>query len=197
VAGVVLAAGESRRMGQGPPKQLLPFGGEPLVRRVVRVALASSLHEVIVVVGHAAADVVQALVGLPVRSVTNADYTEGQSTSVKAGLEAVALDADAAMFIPVDQPLITRELIDRLVSTYSRTRAAVVLPTHAGRRGAPVLFDRTLFPELAQITGDAGGRQILDRHADRIVSVPLDDPAPLLDIDTPETYDDLLRRSRV
>lgn len=191
-----MAAGESTRMGTGPPKQLLPFEGEPLVRRVVRVALASSLHEVIVVLGHAAADVRQALAGLPVRSVTNPDYAQGQSTSVKAGLEAVAPSADAAMFIPVDQPLVTAELIDRLIATYSRTRAAVVLPTHAGRRGSPVLLDRYLFPELAQITGDVGGRQILDRHADRMVTVPLEDPAPLLDINTPEAYDELLCRSR-
>jgi molybdenum cofactor cytidylyltransferase len=196
VAGVVLAAGESRRMGQGPPKQLLSFEGEPLVRRVARVALASSLDEVIVVVGHAAADVRQALAALSVRTVTNPDYAAGQSTSVKVGLENVAPTADAAMFIPVDQPLITPRFIDRLVSAYSRTRAAIVLPTHAGRRGAPVLLDRTLFLELAKITGDAGGRQILDRYTDRIVSVPLEDPAPLLDIDTPEAYDELLRRSR-
>jgi len=186
----VLAAGESRRMGQ--PKQLLPFEGEPLVRRVARRALASRLAEVIVVVGHVAEAVRQTLTGLDVRIVENPAYRQGQSTSVIAGLEALAPQSDAAMFLMADQPFLDASLINRIIETYEETGGLILVPTYKGRRGSPVLFDRSLFDELHQITGDEGGRQVLRRHPQAIVCVPLDSERPLLDIDTPEGYRRLL-----
>jgi len=189
---VLLAAGESTRMGEGRVKQLLPFGGEPLVRRVVAAALASRLCELIVVVGFAGERVRRALAGLDVHLVENPHFREGQSTSVKAGLAAVAPTADGALFLPVDQPFLTSAIIDQIIEAYQQTRAPIVLPAFQGRRGMPVLFDRSLFPELARITGDEGGRQIVRRHPDKVVSVPLDSEHPLLDIDTAEDYSRLL-----
>lgn len=193
VSGLLLAAGESTRMGEGPPKQLLAFDGEPLVRRMARQALASRLSEVIVVVGFAGGEVQQALAGLDVRTIDNPEYAEGQSTSVKAGLEAVDPAADAAMFIPIDQPFLTSTVIDQLISAYENRGGPVVLPVYQERRGAPVLIDRSLFPELAQITGDEGGRQLLRRHPDQVVTVSLDSQRPLLDIDTHDDYQQLRR----
>ncbi len=186
MAGVLLAAGPSSRLGGRLPKQLLPFEGEPLVRRMARRALASGLAELVVVVGHRGAEVEGALAGLAVRIVQNPDYRDGQSTSVKAGLAAVAPDAEAALFIPVDQPHLTAEVIDRILAAYRATGAPVVVPAFQGRRGAPVLWDRGCFPSLAAITGDQGARQILGRFADRIATVELADERPLLDLDTPE-----------
>lgn len=192
VSGVLLAAGESSRMDEGQVKQLLPVGSEPLVRRVAREAVASRLSEVIVVVGFAADDVRQALAGLDVRIIDNPGYGEGQSTSVKAGLAVIEPTADAALFIPADQPFLTSAIIDRLIATYQESGGPIVLPVYQERRGAPVLLDRSLFPELSRITGDEGGRQLVRRQPDKVIAVVLDSEKPLLDIDTAEDYRQLL-----
>lgn len=191
VSGVVLAAGPSRRFGDDPPKQLVLIDGQPLVRRVVRQALESHLSEVIVVVGKAAAKVERVVADLPVRVVHNPLYRQGQSTSVKVGLENVEEGASGAMFVPVDQPGLAAAIIDALIDRYQQSEALIVLPTFAGRRGAPALIDRTLFPDLAGISGDTGGRQIFAAFEDRLVELPLESDLPLRDLDTPADLRDL------
>ncbi|MEM7352377.1 MAG: nucleotidyltransferase family protein, partial [Acidobacteriota bacterium] len=183
VAGIVLAAGSSTRFAGDRPKQLLELKGEPFVRRVAQAALAADLHPVIVVLGHAAEDVSTTLHGLDVRQVVNPDYTQGQSTSVRAGLTQVTDGSHAAIFLPADQPLLSSTLIGRLVATYRRTGAPIVVPTHGSRRGAPVLFDHALFGELEQLKGDTGGRAVLPRYASELVEVEVDDPRELADVD--------------
>lgn len=184
VSGVVLAAGSSRRFGDQPTKQLVDIDGEPLVRRVVGRVLRSQLSEVIVVVGRAASEVESACQDLEVRTVFNPRFEEGQSLSVRAGLAAVDSRADAAMFIPVDQPDLTPQVLDALIDCYGRTRGPIVVPTYRGQRASPVLFDRSLFGELAGLVGDAGGRQLFPAHHGEIVEVPLTSAAPLRDLDT-------------
>ncbi len=183
VSGVVLAAGRSTRFAGPVPKQLALVEGEPLVRRTARRALASRLAEVLVVVGFAADEVRAALAGLPVRIVENPDFATGQSSSVRAGLAAVEAGAGAAMFLPADQPRLSAEAIDRIVAKWEATSGPIVVPTFQGRRGAPVVFDRALFPELATIAGDEGGRQLFPRHEGEIVEVPLPSAEPLSDLD--------------
>lgn len=194
VSGVVLAAGSSSRFEGDRPKQLWPLDGEALVRRVVRTARASSLSEVWVVLGHAAAEVASEIADFGVRTVINPSYREGQSTSVQAGLARVAPGSSAALFIPADQPYLTRALIDRLIATYRETGRSIVVPSCQGRRGAPVLFDRRLFPELEELEGDVGGRAVLLHHAAEIAEVVLDDPLELADVDT---FQDLRRLRQV
>ena len=199
VSGIVLAAGASRRMDAGPPKQLRELSGEPLVRRVVKAALASRLGEVVVVLGHAAKEVAGALAGLEVPTVDNPDHRRGQSTSVRAGLAAIDPGAGAALFMPADQPLLSCRLIDRLIGTYRRDGGPIVVPTWEGRRGSPTLFDRSLFFELERLTGDTGGRSLLPRYRASIIEVPVDDPEELADVDTESDLrrleKELLRRS--
>ncbi len=190
VSGVLLAAGPSERFGQDPPKQLATLGGETLVRRAARQALRSRLSQVLVVVGWASQRVRAALEGLAVEVVENRRFAEGQSSSVRVGLAAVSEAAAAAVFVPVDQPALTAALIDDLIDLWRRSGGAIVVPSHANRRGAPVLFDRSLFAELAHIHGDQGGRQLFARHADRIIELRLADGGPLVDVDT---LDDLRR----
>lgn len=156
----------------------------PLLRRVVRSALESRLHEVVVVLGHAAAEVSEAIADLPCRLVENVDSRLGQSTSVRCGLETIAPQSQAAMFIPADQPLLSIALINRLVEVYQETGGPIVLPTHEGRRGAPVVFDRSLFCELERLEGDTGGRSVLPRYRSEIIEVPTSDPWELADVDT-------------
>lgn len=191
VWGVLLAAGKSVRLGEGRVKQLLPFHGEPLVRRTARTALASHLSELVVVVGYAGDAVREALAGLDVRIVDNPDYRAGQSTSVKAGLAAVDPAADSVVFIPVDHPFLTTSVIDQLIAAFAETGGPIVVPAYRGQRGAPVLLGRSVFPELAEITGDEGGRQLFEQYGDKIVTVPLNSQRPLRDIDTPADYRDL------
>jgi molybdenum cofactor cytidylyltransferase len=191
VAGIILAAGPSTRFGDDLPKQLLQLGGEPLVRRAARRALESNLIDVIVVVGHRAREVTAALGVLPLQVVANPDFGEGQSTSVRRGLAEVRPDATAVMFIPADQPFLTRKVIDRLIAAHEKTGAPIVVPVFDDQRGAPVLFDSSLFPELAHLTGDTGGRQLFLRYPDKILEVPITSPKPLQDIDTEEDWERL------
>ena len=190
VSGVVLAAGASSRLRGGVPKQLLELGGETLLRRVVKAALASRLSEVVVVLGPSRRAVGEPLAGLAARTVENPDSCRGQSTSVRAGLAAIAPEAGAALFVPADQPLLSTDLVDRLVAAWEATGGPIVVPVCGGRRGAPSLFDRSLFFELKQLEGDTGGRGVLPRYRSSIVEVPVDDPLELADVDTEA---DLLR----
>ena len=183
VSGVILAAGPSRRFGIDPPKQLARIEGETLVRRVVRQAVGSALMELILVTGLAADAVAAAVEGLDVRVVVNPRYLEGQSTSVKAGLARVGNFVDAAMFLPVDQPHLTAEVIDVLIECYRKTRALIVVPAYEGRRGAPVVIDRSLFDVLSQIEGDEGGRQIFQTFEADLVECPLTSASALRDVD--------------
>lgn len=187
VSSVLLAAGRSERFGAGfgdLPKQLAEFRGEPLVRRAARTALAADFSEVLVVTGYHAEAVEAALQGLDVTFVRNSDWEEGQSTSVKAGLARVDPASQAALFMPCDQPLLTPEILDRILGVYRETGGLIVVPIHGDRRGSPVLLDRSLFPELAQITGDTGGRQVIRRYPNAVVEVTLESEGPLVDVDT-------------
>lgn len=187
VAAIVLAAGGSARMGQ--PKQLLPVDGQPMVRRVTAAACATNLKQVVVVVGAQADAVRQALVSLTVDVVVNESWAEGMSTSVQAGLSALAPGIQAVLIILADQPGLTPELISTLVARYHATRAAIVAPFYQGQRGNPVLFDRSLFDELGAIRGDQGGRMLILHHERALERVEINDPSVLLDVDTRQDYE--------
>ncbi|MGD8626447.1 MAG: nucleotidyltransferase family protein, partial [Anaerolineae bacterium] len=162
VAAVVLAAGRAARMGQ--LKQLLPVAGEPMVRRVVGAVCAAGLAQVVVVVGAQAGAVTGALADLAVDVAYNERWREGMSSSLRAGLEALRPEVEAALIVLADQPGLTPGLLHKLVDHYRATQAPIVAPFYGGRRGNPVLFDRELFPELGDVAGDRGGRQLLGRY---------------------------------
>jgi molybdenum cofactor cytidylyltransferase len=191
VVALILAAGAATRMGR--PKQLLDWGGRPLVRVVAEHALAARLDRVLIVVGAARADVAAALAGLPLEIVANPAYAEGQSSSLRAGVAALGPEVAAALVLLGDQPFVTQAIIERLVGEWRTSGAAVVAPSYAGQRGNPVLFARTIFPELLAIGGDQGARGVLAADPARVRLVPFDDPRPLADIDTPEDYIRLVR----
>jgi molybdenum cofactor cytidylyltransferase len=172
------------------------FLGEPLVRRQARTLLAAPFSEVLVVAGHAAERVVEALAGLPVNIVDNPRYRQGQSTSVAAAVERLAATSAAALFVPCDQPLLTAAVLGRLIWAFRRTGAPIVVPAFRGRRGAPVLFARHFFAALAGLEGDVGGRQLLGRYADQVATVALDEEEALWDADTAEDLERLRRLAR-
>jgi molybdenum cofactor cytidylyltransferase len=186
IAGIVLAAGSSSRLGR--PKQLLAFRGRPLLEHTLAVVAAAQLDEVVVVLGGSAEAITEAVALHGARPVVNPDYRDGQSTSLRVGLAAVEDRADAAVFILGDQPLQQAEVIDAVIETYRRTQAPIVLPSYKGTRGNPVLFDRALFPLLHGLTGDQGARPILRARADLVTEVPVAADAPPADIDTWDDY---------
>ena len=186
VAAIVLAAGESRRFGQ--PKQLLPVGDKTMIQHVVDVVLDSPLDQVIVVLGCRAAEIGASIARRPVQVVVNQEWRAGLSSSVRAGLAAVKPEVDAALFVLADQPGITTEVIAKLVERYRETRAPIVVPTHRGQRGNPVLFARSLFAELMRVKGDQGGRQLIAEHEDELEEVEMETEAIFADIDTAKDY---------
>jgi 4-nitrophenyl phosphatase len=192
VSAIILAAGPSSRFGQ--PKQLLDWGGVPLVAHIARIALAADLEPVIVVLGSDAPALRTALAGSPVTVLMNWRWQDGLSTSVRTGLAALPPEAEAVLLLQCDQPLVTPGLIRDLVERQSETSASIVYPTHDGNRGTPVLFTRELFGELAAVEGDQGGRAILGQHQDDIATVEVADPDLLADADTPSDYDRLKQR---
>ena len=194
VTGIVLAAGEGTRLGGG--KQLLPFAGKTLLECVVDTALASSLQQLVVVLGHRAGELRSLLAGRDLLLVDNPRYRQGQSTSLQAGLQAVPTQSEAALFLLGDQPLLAPGTIDRLLAAYAATPSPIVLPVYAGRRGNPVLFSRETFPELSALRGDSGARTLFATYAGRLLRVPVNDPGILLDVDTREDYRRLHSLSR-
>ena len=185
VAGIILAAGLSRRMGQS--KLLLPWEGRPILRHVVDAALGSQLAPLVVVTGAHAGDVAAVLQGLSIDLVHNPDYTSGLATSLRAGIRAVPKHASAALVMLGDQPRLTGEVIDRLLDAYRQSAAPIVAPFARGRRGNPVLFAHSLFPTLLEIEGDAGARAVVETYHDEVLGVEVD-AALFEDIDTPEAY---------
>ena len=191
IVGIVLAAGDSSRMGR--PKQLLMFRGKTLLECVVDSALGSALARTVVVLGHQAAELEALLAGREVDVVVNPRYRQGQGTSVRAGLQRVGAESAAVIFLLGDQPLVSAATIDWLITAYRQGSAPIIQPVFEGRRGNPVLFGRETFPALAALGDDENARSIFERFAGRIVRVPVDDPYIHFDIDTAEDYRKLLQ----
>jgi molybdenum cofactor cytidylyltransferase len=189
VAAIILAAGRSTRMG-GPNKLLAELGGKPLVRIVTEQALASKAKGVIVVTGHQAELVEKALLGLDVKFVRNPDFALGLASSVKAGVAAVADNADGAVICLGDMPMISAPLIDRLIEVFAPDRGNLIaVPVSDSRRGNPVLWSRRFFNELMTLDGDIGARHLIAKHSEAVAEVPVEGFGAFLDIDTPQALE--------
>ncbi|MBM3516901.1 MAG: hypothetical protein FJX56_03240 [Alphaproteobacteria bacterium] len=185
VAAIVLAAGMSRRMG-ARNKLLESLFGAPLVVRVVDAAIASSARPIVVVTGHEAAAVREALGGIDVTLVDNSRYAEGLSTSLAAGLRALP-PVDGALICLGDMPRITAQHLDQLTRAFiEHDGRAICVPVFDGKRGNPVLWPAAYFGELGALTGDSGARHLLAEHAAEVWEVTMADAAIHEDIDTPE-----------
>jgi molybdenum cofactor cytidylyltransferase len=187
IAAVVLAAGRSSRMGQH--KLLLPLGDRPLVAHAVAAACASMADPVLVVLGHEAERVRAALPPGRFRIMENPDFARGIASSLRAGIEAVPPGCAGAIVLLGDQPLVSAQVVDRLVEDARAHPDSIVAATYGGHRGNPVYFPRRYFAELAAVEGDEGGRSVLATHQAYVRLVECADVASMLDIDLPDDYD--------
>ena len=197
VAAVVLAAGQSTRMAPYHKLLVTDRAGRTMVARVVDNLLSSAARPVMVVTGHRADEVMEALGSRPVTFVPAPDYGSGLSASLRAGIAAVPDTASAALVCLGDMPLVTGRMIDRVVAAYDPDEGrSIVAPTHEGKIGNPILWDRAYFPEILALQGDAGARSLLKRHAEQVAEVEMGDDAVLRDFDTVESLATLPARMR-
>lgn len=186
VSAILLAAGESRRMGSF--KQLLPLGGKTFVECCVDNLLASKAGEVVVVTGHREADVRAALAGRSVRFAHNTDYRAGMSSSIKHGIAALRDDARACLIALVDQPEISINVFNLVIDAYLADAPLIVVPTYEGRRGHPIVLDLKLRNEILQMDPNSGLRQVVSSHREQTRFLDVSTQTVLLDFDTPEDY---------
>ena len=206
VVGVVLAAGRGSRFAGGQRaktdhKLLATLDDEPIVRRAALSLAVDGVDRTTAIVGHEATAIREALGDAVDETIENPDYDDGQSTSVRLGARwADELDADAALFLPGDMPLVDPTTTRRLVAASQTTAAEgnatpdAIVPTSAGRRGNPVCFDASAFDALASLSGDTGGRALFDELD--VTRVPVDDPGIHVDVDTVADLERLRRSGR-
>jgi len=197
VAAIILAAGDSTRMGR--PKALLADpDGRPFVARLVRTFAVSGCPTVVVVTGRDHAAVAEALAAdrLPVNPVVvnNPSPSRGQLSSLWIGLDAVSPpETEAALVTLVDVPMVSPATVRQVIDAWSQSRAPIVRPAMGDRHGHPVLFDRTVFDELRRAPLADGAKAVVRAHAGRVVNVPVDDEGCLVDVDTPDEYEAMKR----
>jgi molybdenum cofactor cytidylyltransferase len=183
VAGILLAAGASTRMGRN--KMLIPLGGEPLVRRTATRALTAGLSPLVVVLGHEAAAVREALSGLPCEFVVNPSYRGSTSSSLHRGLERLSPELGAVVVLLADMVQVDAEMIAHLVRRARETHAPLAASRYGDVLAPPLFFRRALFPELLAWHGEGCGKAVVRAHADEAQYVDWPDSA-LTDLDTPE-----------
>jgi molybdenum cofactor cytidylyltransferase len=186
VAGVVLAAGTSSRLGR--PKQLLEIEGKPLLQHILDAVATGPFDQVVVVLGHASEEIA-ARIHLPVgaRIVVNPDFALGQSSSLRAGLRAASGETSAAVILLGDQPGVSPEAMRMVVEAWRAGDGPVVQAAYQGRNGHPTLLDRSVWPAAESAEGDEGARSILNRHREWRTTVEIGVPPPE-DIDTEADY---------
>jgi len=192
IAGLILAAGESSRMGTD--KALLTYRGRTFLETLFATLREAGLERIAVVLGHHAEEIRRAVNLQEAQVVTNPDYRLGQTSSLQAGLRALGIaDLEGIVLCLVDHPAISVEVIRTLLKSFQQTGAPLVVPTFGGRRGHPVLIARSLFKELLSLGPESGANTVTRKHREVTQFVEVEDSGILLDIDDPETYQRLCR----
>ncbi len=188
ISAIILAAGESKRMGKN--KFLLPWGKKKMLAQTLEVYLAAPVAETILVLGYEADRIMAEISPLPPKTVINPSYKEGLSSSIRCGLLAVHQETKGILIALGDQPGIDRKVVNALLSAFQKSfpRQNIFVPTWAGRRGHPVILSRKFFGDIQKLKGDVGAREILRRNEEEIFEVQVETEAILWDIDTREDY---------
>lgn len=193
-----MAAGLSRRMGEA--KQFLPVNGKPLFRHAVDRAIVNGLSPILLIGGEHVERLRQLTGDEPrVEVLVNPSYATGMASSLRTGIEAAAGRVDAALVFLADQPYVPNEVVQALIRTYEENRKRgirIVRPVYGEAAGHPVLFDASLFGELARVAGDRGGKEVVEKYKAQTQNVPFSCARWNLDIDTPEEYRQLQQAIR-
>ena len=192
ITAILLAAGESSRMGQ--PKPLLPWGGLPLIQYQIASLSEASASPIVVVLGHNSEDIAPYVENSPtLQTVINPDYAEGKTTSIRLGVSQVLDDVDGILLLAVDQPR-PADLVRRVIEEHLRSGALITHPTYNGRGGHPIIFAGSLKSELLAITEELQGiREVVGRHQDSIRTVAVESPIARVDLNTMGDYESALR----
>ncbi len=198
ISAIVPAAGLSTRMGGGLPKPLLPWGASTVIETVVSTLLAAGVDEILVITGHRGEKIEAALASYAVRCVHNPAYASGEMlSSIQAGLAAASPESQGALLALADQPQMQLSVVQQVLRTYKNGGGqALVIPSHAMRRGHPILLPRWLWAEVLALPASATLRTAIQRHAAAIRYVEVDTPTVLADLDTPEQYAEAVNSDR-
>lgn len=191
VAAIVLAAGMSRRMGT--PKQLLRIAGKTVLEHTLAKVRESAVDEIVLVLGFAADAVEKEISTEGIKIVRNEDYQQGMGTSLRAGVATVGPNAKAALIVLADQPFVQAHTLNQLIEYHGKAKPQVVIPMYRGFRGNPVLLDRSIFPEVRELSGDVGCRAIFGTHTENIRKLAVNDVGILLDIDSQDDFEMLTK----
>lgn len=186
IAAIVLAAGESRRMGR--QKLLLPYGGRTVIEHIVEQVLASEVSQTIVVTGHDAEAVKAVLANKPLTVVENPRYRKGMLTSVRRGLQEVEPEAEAFMVVLGDQPSVSSPLINVLIRGFQDSERGIVVPFYQDDTGHPIVISTRYRDEIMTQFDDTGLRGLIYGYPERVHRLPVNVPEVLRDMDTPEDY---------
>ena len=192
ISGIVLAAGESKRMGK--TKQLLSFGSSTILEHVVDNLLRSKVGEVVLVLGHESGRIKARFEGAPIKLAINPDYQQGMSSSVKCGILAASPESQACVIALGDQPLVRSEVVNRLIFTYKESGKGIIVPVYGDMAGHPVIFDMKYREALLSLTGDKGGKSIVTAFPDDVQQVQVDTASVIYDIDKWEDYQQQLEQ---
>lgn len=184
---IVLAAGKSARMGSRN-KLLLKIGDETIIERVVRTTVDTRIGDVIVVVGSDGDRVEEVLKKLRVRVIHNADHEQGMASSIQAGVRTAGRPRAGFGICLGDMPDVQPSTFERLADALQENPRSIVIPVYGGADGHPVFFGPRFYDSLLRLDGDAGGRGLIDRNADAVLRIPVDDPGILKDVDTDEDF---------
>lgn len=196
VSAVLLAAGESRRMGEVNKLELM-VNGIPMLRRTAATLMASKLQEIVVVLGHQAEKASAILEDLPLKFVYNKDYRNGQMTSVYQGLSSLSQACDGVMICLSDQPLLQTDDVNILIDAFNQlghgdSHASVLVPTYQGKRGNPIILDYRHRQQILNGERNLGCKKLIEKNPELVSSYEMNNNHVVVDLDTPEEYAVLL-----
>jgi molybdenum cofactor cytidylyltransferase len=194
IAIIILAAGASTRMGR--PKQLLPYQGTSLLRHTIENAVASVCKPIVLVLGANAENIRSQISESEIKIVENPDWHLGMSSSIRRGISSIITDyqnIDAVVITVCDQPFLSAEIINNLVSKYHNTKKPIIACEYANTLGVPVLFSQSFFSKLANLSEDIGAKKLIKNHYHEVFKIPF--PLGAIDIDTPDDYQQIEQNS--